>query len=84
MKRIAIITGASSGMGSEFTKELFMNSENYKFGKFDEIWILEKNRHGDQRNKEKCEKGTFAFFMDRIYTFDCNKWWCFELYYMER
>ena len=34
--------------------------------------------------KKNVKKGTFAFFMDRIYTFDCNKWWCFESYYMER
>jgi len=40
MKRICIITGASSGMGREFTRELFINSDKYNFGKIDEIWIL--------------------------------------------
>ena len=40
MKRIAIVTGASSGMGREFAKEIFFNSANYKFGKIDELWIL--------------------------------------------
>ncbi|MCR5613744.1 SDR family NAD(P)-dependent oxidoreductase [Treponema sp.] len=40
MKRIAIITGASSGMGKEFAQELFYNSKKYGFGTIDEIWIL--------------------------------------------
>ena len=56
MKRIAIITGASSVMGSEFTKELFMNSENYKFGKFDEIWILARRSDRLKNLKYDLEK----------------------------
>lgn len=40
MKRIAIITGASAGMGREAARELFLNSQKYKFGKIDEIWII--------------------------------------------
>ena len=40
MKRIAVITGASSGMGKEFAQELFYNSKKYGFGIIDEIWIL--------------------------------------------
>lgn len=56
MKRIAIITGASSGMGSEFTKELFLNSENYKFGKFDEIWILARRSDRLKNLKYDLEK----------------------------
>lgn len=56
MKRIAIISGASSGMGSEFTKELFLNSENYKFGKFDEIWILARRSDRLKNLKYDLEK----------------------------
>lgn len=56
MKRIAIITGASSGMGSEFAKELFLNSENYKFGKFDEIWILARRSDRLKNLKYDLEK----------------------------
>lgn len=40
MKRIAVITGASSGMGKCFAREIFFNSGKYRFGKIDEIWIL--------------------------------------------
>lgn len=40
MKRIAIITGASAGMGREAARELYLNSQKYKFGKIDEIWII--------------------------------------------
>ena len=56
MKRIAIITGANSGMGTEFTKELFLNSENYKFGKFDEIWILARRSDRLKNLKYDLEK----------------------------
>lgn len=40
MKRIAIITGASAGMGREAARELFLNSQKYKFGKIDELWVI--------------------------------------------
>lgn len=40
MKKIAIITGASAGMGREAARELYLNSQKYKFGKIDEIWII--------------------------------------------
>ena len=42
MKNIAIITGASSGLGLEFTKELFFNSDKYNFS-IDELWIIARN-----------------------------------------
>ena len=36
--KIAIVTGASSGMGREFVKQI---SENYKC--LDEIWVIGRN-----------------------------------------
>lgn len=56
MKRIAIITGASSGMGAEFSKELFLNSKNYKFGNFDEIWLLARRADRLKNLKYDLEK----------------------------
>ena len=38
MKRIAIITGASSGLGKEFTKQI--SAPSFTNDKFDEIWII--------------------------------------------
>lgn len=60
MKRIAIITGASSGMGTEFTKELYLNTENYKLGRFDEIWILARRADRLKNLKYDLEKAAEA------------------------
>ena len=38
MKRIAIVTGASSGLGKEFTKQI--SSSTFNKDSFDEIWII--------------------------------------------
>ncbi|MBO7187132.1 MAG: SDR family NAD(P)-dependent oxidoreductase [Clostridia bacterium] len=43
MKKIAVITGASSGIGKEFALKI------KDFGKFDELWVI-------ARNKEKLEE----------------------------
>ena len=43
MKNIAVITGASSGIGKEFAMQLKNN------GTFDEVWLI-------ARNKEKLEE----------------------------
>lgn len=43
MKNVAIITGASSGLGEEFTKQISLKSD------YDEIWII-------ARRKEKLEE----------------------------
>ena len=56
MKRIAIVTGASSGMGREFAKEIFFNSANYKFGKIDELWILARRAERLEELKYSLEK----------------------------
>lgn len=51
MKRIAVITGASSGIGEEFTKQISKKSD------FDEIWIIARRKEklaevADNINKE--------------------------------
>lgn len=56
MKRIAIITGASSGMGREFTKELYLNNDKYKLGTFDELWILARRENRLNNLKYDLEK----------------------------
>ena len=40
MKKIAVITGASSGMGKRFAQRV------NEFGTFDEIWLIA--RHGER------------------------------------
>lgn len=57
MKRIAIITGASSGMGREFAKELYNNPHKYSFGKIDEIWIMARRIDRLNELKYNLEKG---------------------------
>lgn len=52
MKRIAIVTGASSGLGKEFTKQISNKTE------FDEIWIIARrqeklNELANQINSQK-------------------------------
>lgn len=63
MKRIAIVTGASSGMGKEFAKEIYFNSKKYKLGNFDELWILARRidrlnnlKYDLENSKEKVEQ----------------------------
>ena len=58
MKRIAIVTGASSGLGKEFTKQI--TSSSFTFDKFDEIWIIARrvdklNELATEFRKESCE-----------------------------
>lgn len=56
MKKIAIVTGASSGMGKEFTEELYLNNEKYSFGFFDELWILARREDRLKNIKYNLEK----------------------------
>ena len=50
MKRIAIVTGASSGLGKEFTKQI--SSPLFNKDSFDEIWIIAR-REDKLRELEK-------------------------------
>lgn len=56
MKKIAIVTGASSGMGKEFTEELYLNNEKYSFDFFDELWILARREDRLKNIKYNLEK----------------------------
>ena len=38
MKKIAVITGASSGMGKRFAQRV------NEFGTFDEVWVIARNK----------------------------------------
>ena len=58
MKRIAIITGASSGMGLEFAKELYFYSKKYNFGRIDELWVLARRADRLKNHKYDLEKAT--------------------------
>lgn len=49
--KIAIVTGASSGMGKEFVRQI---AENYQC--LDEIWVISRSRKRLQSLKEECEE----------------------------
>ena len=54
MKDIAIITGASSGLGKEFTKQISKRKD------FDEIWIIARRKENlEALAKEINEQGNF-------------------------
>ena len=60
MKNIAIITGASSGMGMEFVKQI-----NEKYSKFDEIWVLARRIDRlNELSKIACEGKIRPFKID--------------------
>ena len=47
MKNIAIITGASSGIGKEFTLSL------KEYGNFDELWVIARGRDALEKLREE-------------------------------
>ena len=49
MKRIAVITGASSGLGAEFALQISQNFQNY----FDELWLIERRKQNLDNIAEK-------------------------------
>lgn len=49
MKRIAVITGASSGLGAEFALQISQNFQNY----FDELWLIARRKQNLDNLAEK-------------------------------
>ncbi|MCT4596402.1 MAG: SDR family NAD(P)-dependent oxidoreductase [Vallitalea sp.] len=66
-KKIAIVTGASSGLGKEFVKQICL-SKSYKF---DEIWIIAR-----RTNRLEQIKRTFKNQKFRLLTLDLSKKEC--------
>ena len=50
--KIAIVTGASSGMGREFVRQI---SEDYVF--LDEIWVIARNAKKLKSLRREVDKG---------------------------
>ncbi|WP_113675165.1 SDR family NAD(P)-dependent oxidoreductase [Vallitalea guaymasensis] len=71
MKKIAVITGASSGFGKEFVRQICI-SKGYKF---DEIWIIARRRERLEKLAEKYHRQTF-----KILDLDLSKTECLEKY----
>lgn len=61
MKKIAIITGASSGMGLEFTKELFYNYKKYNFSR------KSNSKNNSSENEKKIDKLDEIWILARRY-----------------
>ena len=47
MKKIAVITGASSGMGKRFAQRV------NEFGTFDEVWVIARHKEQLEALREK-------------------------------
>lgn len=50
MKKIAVITGASSGMGKEFVHQLLSTEQE-----LEEVWLIARRKEVLQKIKEECE-----------------------------
>ena len=62
---IAVITGASSGMGEEFARQLSSDRYAQIGGPFDEIWLL-------ARSKNKLDSLVNALGKDRFRAVPCD------------
>lgn len=58
MKKIAIITGASSGIGKEFTLDLKNREE------FEEVWVIARDREGLEKLKDEVDFNLKVMPMD--------------------
>ncbi|GMQ58943.1 SDR family NAD(P)-dependent oxidoreductase [Vallitalea sediminicola] len=71
MKKIAVITGASSGFGREFVRQICL-SKGYKF---DEIWIIARRKERLEKLVKTYHKQTF-----KILDMDLSKKECLKQY----
>jgi len=76
MKKIAVITGASSGMGREFALQI-----DKKYGKLDEIWLIARRKEKLLLLSEELKVHTKVFAMDLTNKEDMEQ---FEAYLAEK
>lgn len=60
MTRIAIVTGASSGLGREFVKQLDAGAA----GKLDEIWVVARRADRLEALRRTCDTPVRPFCLD--------------------
>ena len=60
MTRIAIVTGASSGLGREFVKQLDAGAA----GKLDEIWVVARRADRLEALRRTCDTPVCPFCLD--------------------
>ncbi len=60
VRRVAIVTGASSGVGREFARQLDAGTG----GKLDELWLVARSEERLQEVAEKCQHAARVFPLD--------------------
>jgi hypothetical protein len=71
MKQIAVVTGASSGMGKEFVRQIVAQLPH-----LDEIWLIARRKEALEQLKKEFPKQTF-----RVFALDLEQpasWKCYE------
>lgn len=66
--KIAVVTGASSGIGREFARQI-----SQRYGKMDEIWIIARRKERLQELEQELRLNVRIFAMDLTNTNDMNQ-----------
>ena len=66
--KIAVVTGASSGIGREFARQI-----SQRYGKMDEIWIVARRKERLQELEQELRLNVRIFAMDLTNTNDMNQ-----------